>query len=186
MGVGLEPLSALCEELRCGPQVDGGGDRADMPHERRQPVEPAGGIDALPIPTQQAPHRERVAQRVQPWGGDAGGDREVELHGESMEHLAWRHRVNAPGAVEAEQRIPAGTCSAATPHDVAGQQFTDARPVRDEAALAELAARTTMSLTFGVDIVDAKPTRLPGSQTEAVAESEDAVMDCSRPMPRGL
>ena len=74
-------------------QVDGGGERADVPHERRQPVEPAGWVDAFPIPAQQAPHRERVAQRVQPWWGDAVGDREGQLDDESMEHLARR----APG-----------------------------------------------------------------------------------------
>ena len=76
--VGRRPRTAvgLGEELGCDRQVDGGGDGVDVAHERRQPVEPAGRVDAFPIPAQQAPHGEGVAQRVQPWRGDAVGDRE--------------------------------------------------------------------------------------------------------------
>ena len=68
---------------------------------------------------------------------------------------------------------------AAAALDVAGQQLADARPVRDEAALAELAAAHDDELAVGVDVADAKAARFAGSQPEAVAEGEDGVMDRS-------
>jgi hypothetical protein len=60
--------------------------------------------------------------------------------------------------------------------DLAGEQLPDARPVGHETALAELATPHDEQLPVGVDIAEAKATRLPGTQTEAIAEGEDGVV----------
>ena len=48
--------------------------------------------------------------------------------------------------------------------------------MRDEAALAELAAAHDEELSVDIHIADPQATRLPGAQTEAVAEGEDPVI----------
>jgi hypothetical protein len=108
-----------------------------MTHERGELVEPALWVKALPIPSQQASHRERVTQGVQSGRGDAVWDRESQLGGETVERLACAARVHAVLAVETEQRV---VTRATAPLDLAGEEFADARPVGDQAALAELAA----------------------------------------------
>ena len=60
--------------------------------------------------------------------------------------------------------------------ELVGQEFADPRPVRHEAALAEFAAPHEEKLAAGVDVAQAQAARLPGSQPEAVAQSEDRVI----------
>ena len=69
---------ASLQQLRGDGQVDGGRDGVDVAHERRELVEPRGWVNALAIPAQQTPDRERVTQAVQPGGRDAVGDGEAQ------------------------------------------------------------------------------------------------------------
>lgn len=57
-----------------------------------------------------------------------------------------------------------------------GEELPDARPMRDQAALAELATSHDQELSVDVDVVQAKVARLPGSEPEAVAEAKDGVV----------
>lgn len=108
---------------------------------------------------------------------DAVGDREGQLDDESVESLARAAGVHAAPTVEAEQRC-AGFWRTAGPSvlELAVEELADARPVRDEAALAELAAPYDEELPVGVDVAEAEAARLPGSEPEAVAEGKDGVV----------
>jgi hypothetical protein len=57
----------LVEQFRGDREVDSGRGRIDMSHERRELLQPAGGIEPLPIPAQQTADREAVAETVQRW-----------------------------------------------------------------------------------------------------------------------
>src|SRR6266542_6889085 len=86
--------------------------------------------------------------------------------------------MDAAAAVKAEQRVPV---TGAAAFDLAGQEFADAWPVRNQAALAELAAAHRQELPPGVDVADAKTACFPGAQAQPVAEGEDGVVDRSAP-----
>jgi hypothetical protein len=75
-----------------------------------------------------------------------------------MERLARAARMNAATAVEAEQRIRGAGAAA---FDLAGEEYPDARPVRNQTALAELATPHRQEPPLGVDVADAQATRLP-------------------------
>ncbi len=144
-----------------------------MTHEGGQPVEPRLRIDALLIPAQQAPHRERVPEAMKHRRGDTLWDREGERLDQPMEHLARGRRVHAALEVEAEQRL---VITPATVLEMAGEKPTHAGAMGDETALSELAATNYEELALDVHITDAEAARLPRSQPEAVAEGEEGVV----------
>jgi len=131
-----------------------------MAHERGELVEPALGVKTLPIPAQQASHRERVAKAVKPRPGDTVWDREGQLTDEPVEYLARAARVHTVLSIETEQRV---VTAAAAALNLVGEEFADARSVGDEPALAELAAPHDQELSSGVDVAEVKAARLPGS-----------------------
>jgi hypothetical protein len=96
---------------------------------------------------------------VKPGPGDTVWYREAQLTDEPVERLAGTARVHAVLSVEAEQRV---VTAAAAALDLVGEEFADARPVRDKAALAELAAPHDQELSGGVDVAEVKAARLPG------------------------
>lgn len=104
---------------------------------------------------------------------DAVGDREREFDDETVERLACAARMHAAPTVEAEQRVVTG---ASTALDLADEERADARPVRNEAALAELTAPYDEELALRVDVAEPEPARFPSSQAESVAEGEDGVV----------
>jgi hypothetical protein len=114
-----------------------------------------------------------VAEAVEHRRADALWDREGEHLNEPVEYLARAPRVDAAPTVEAEQRI---VIASATALELASEELTDARPMGDEAALAEFAPADNEELTLGVDIADAQAARFPCSQPETVAEGEDGVV----------
>lgn len=144
-----------------------------MAHEGREPVEPRLSVDAVPVPAQQARHREGVAQGMEVWRAHTVGDRKSELDDETVERLACGARVHRTPAVEAEQRV---VLLRATALDVASEELADTRPVRNEAVLAELPTPYDEELALRVHVADAESARLPGPQAEAVAEAEDRVV----------
>jgi hypothetical protein len=133
-------------------------------HEGGELKQPRRRVDALPIPAQQAAHREGVPQAVKPGRCDAVGDGEGQLGNEPVEDLACGAGVHAAAMVETEQRR-IGCCGSlgSSALDLGGEEFADARPVRDEAALAELAAAHDEQLPVGVHVAEAQAARLPGS-----------------------
>lgn len=70
--------------------------------------------------------------------------------------------------VEGEQWRVGFLCTlGASAFELANEEFADAGPVRDQTALAELAAPHDQQLPVEVDIAQQQPARLPGSQSEA-------------------
>src|SRR3954452_8012766 len=67
--------------------------------------------------------------------------------------------MNAAPAVEAEQR----GVEAVAASGLQGQQLADARPVRDQPALAELAAPHLQDLPAVIDVTDAQAACFPGA-----------------------
>ena len=111
---------------------------------------------------------------MQPRRRNAVGDREIEFGHQAVEHLAGGARVHAPAPVEAEQRrVVVRARRLLATLELLGDQLADARPVRDEAALAELAAHHDEQLRSRVDVAEAQPAGLTGPQPEPVAEGED-------------
>ena len=145
-----------------------------MAHERREPLKPRGWVKALSIETQQTPDRERVTQAVHHGWGDAGRRREPEGEHEPMERQADAARMHGSVPVEGEQR-----CVIVKPHAVTsalqllGDEFADARAVRNESTLAELAALDEEQAAGAVDVTDTQGARLTDAQSEPVAERED-------------
>ena len=125
---------------------------------------------------------------MQPRRGDAVGDREVELEAPADGTSGWRVpgcTLRRPSKVNSGPSVPADRPSVPV-LDLAGEQFADARPVRDEAALAELAAAHDQQAAVDIDVVEAQPARLAGAQPQAVAESEDGAVGRAAPSARGL
>lgn len=112
----------------------------------------------MAIPTQQTADGERVPQRVKRWRRDAVGDRQSQVGDEAVEHLARSAWRQAASAVEAEHRV-LGRPAAAL--DLCGEELADARPVRHEAALAELPTPHDEEPAVGVHVADEQPARLP-------------------------
>ncbi len=106
------------------------------------------------------------------WGNTVR-DTESQLGHQPVEYLARAARMSAASAVEAEQRI---LIRSVTALDLAGEQFADARPVRNQAAFSELAAAHRQELSPSVNVADAEAARFPRAQSQSVAEGEDGVV----------
>jgi hypothetical protein len=87
-----------------------------------------------------------------------------------------KHRQGLVRASSAVSRWTVWLAVSAAALDLAGEEFADARPVRNQAALTELAAPHRQELPPRVDVADAKAARLPDTQSQPVAECEDGVV----------
>jgi hypothetical protein len=92
-----------------------------------------------------------------------------------MEYLAGGARMNAAVAVEAEQwcrgvRLRIG---GEPPLDLSADQLGDARPVRNKAALAKLAASHHQQVAVTINIAQAQPTYLTSAQAQSLAKTKD-------------
>ena len=118
--------------------------------------------------------RTSAADQCSRGGETPVGDREVECGHQVVEHLAGGARVHAAAPVEAEQRrVGRQRTVGAAAGELLGDQLADAGAVRDEAGLAELAAPHDQQVAVGVDVTEAQPAGLTGSQPQPVAEGED-------------
>jgi hypothetical protein len=102
------------------------------------------------------------------------GDRKVEIGDEVMEHLAGRAGMHAPPPPEGEQRgvhLAGRYCGSAVVQ-LCAQQRADARSVRDQAGLAELAAAHHEQGPVHVHVGQPQPARLSGAQPEPVTQRE--------------
>src|SRR5205814_8069124 len=121
-------------------------------------------VQALAVPAEQAADREAVPKAVQRRRGNPVGDGQVEGCDEAVEDRGGGAGSDAAAPVEAEQRsVGPGRAGGRAALGVLLDQLGDARPVRDEAALAELAAGDHEQATAGVDVAEAKPARLSGA-----------------------
>ena len=112
-----------------------------MTQEGRQVMQPGRWVQPVAIPAQQTSDRKGVPEIVQPRRRNTLGDSEFECGHQVMEHLAGGARMHAAAPVEAEQRrVVAERAVGAAACELLGDQLADARAVRDEAGLAELAA----------------------------------------------
>lgn len=147
-------------------------------------MQPGGRVKPLAIPAQQASDRERVAQAVQPWCGHSGGRREPQRACQLSERSAGGLPGDARVPVEGEQRrvVIKPPASGATLELLVDQR---AYPwaVRDQAALAELAALDDQQLAAAINVADAQRARLTAAQSKPVAEREDRAI--ARPAVRG-
>jgi hypothetical protein len=115
---------------------------------------------------------------------DAFRDGERQLVDELAEVQARAGGVHAALTVEGEQRrIGRAGASCSSTVELASQELTDARPMRNQTTLAELAAPHDQQLPVGVDVTEPEAADLSGSQSEAVAEGEDGVV--GRPATSG-
>ena len=136
-----------------------------MPHERRELLQPAGGIEPLPIPAQQAADREAVAQAVQPRRRNTVGHRQLKRADELAEGLAGGASANAARTVEGKQRLGIDDRPiAVSTLQLLLKQRGDPRSVRNETALAELAGADHQQVTLGVDVAQAQSARFPDAQ----------------------
>src|SRR6266536_4284756 len=123
-------------------------------------------------------HNEDVGIIVQTRRRDAVWNDETERTDQPMERLAGAARMNAAMPVEGKQRrlVARVRVLGATSPDVAGDQFGDARPVRDKTALPELTAPHDEQAALGVDVAQAQTAGLAGAQPQPVAEGEDGAI----------
>jgi hypothetical protein len=131
-------------------------------------------VTAVAIPAQQRADGERVTKAVQRGRPDSVRRGQAERAGQLVEDRAGRARVDAVAPVEGEQRrLVAGRSLFTAAGCLAGDEFGDARPVRDKPALAELAAMHDQQGPLLVKVTQAQPARFPGPQAQSVAEGED-------------
>src|SRR5438105_7234820 len=92
-----------------------------------------------------------------------------------MEGLTGGARMNAAAAIEGEQRRLGvrGRIGGQAPLDLGIEQLGDARAMRNEAALAKLAAPHDQQATVCINIAQTQPASLSCPETEPVAERED-------------
>ena len=137
-------------------------------------MQPRGRIQALAIPTQQHPTAKEW-RRLCIRGGDTPAGAVIPSACISCVNvsLAWcREHARAP--VEGEQRRlrvepPVGGAAL----ELLVEQLADPGAVRDQAALAELAALDDQQLAFAVEIAEAQRACLTAAQSQPVAERED-------------
>ena len=72
-GEGLEASIGLLQQGRGDGEIHGGRGGIDMSRERRELMEPGGGVQPLAIPAQQAADGEGVSQAVERWRRDSVG-----------------------------------------------------------------------------------------------------------------
>ena len=169
----------LASASSCGRdgQVDGGRGRIDVAHERRELVEPRW-------PGRH--RRDTSAADTRPRRSDAGsadvvvqtpsGTGKSSVDHEAVEHLAGGAGVHGWRPSKLNNGSSSSVAPSARRSTLRGEELADARPVRDEAALAELAAAHDEQLPARVDVAEAQAARLTGAQPEAVAEREDRVV----------
>ena len=124
------------------------------------------GVDALPVPAQQASDREGVAQAVEPGRGCPVGDGEAQVADQPGEYGAGAVTGDAGAPVEREQRRVTGQPPVpGAAGELLADQLADPRTVRDQAGLAEFAALDDKQLAVAVDIAGrrahASPPRRP-------------------------
>src|SRR6266542_3018560 len=101
-----------------------------------------------------------------------------------MEGLAGGAGMDAAVTVEAEQRRigPGSRAAGRAAPGLLCDEPGDARPVRDEAALAEFSAAHDEQAPTGVDVAKAQSACLAGAQSEPVTQGEDGAVDRA-PLP---
>src|SRR6266851_1496562 len=100
-----------------------------------------------------------MTEIVQVWRRDSVWNGESEGADQRMERLTSGARMNAAAAIEAEQRCCRVRLrmGGPAPLDLGADQFRDARAVRNETALTELAASHHQQAAVCVDIPQAEP-----------------------------